>query len=133
MPRKKTSPPQQTAAPGEVVHSVKGFNRDWTCRDFQFAPGQTYEHVGNVEACNSGFHAIEGNPLEVFDYYSPGLSRYAAVEQSGALSRHSSDSKLASAKITIGVELHIHDLVQRAVKWVVDRCTSSESTHSDGD
>ena len=117
----------------EEIHSIKGFDLDWKCRDFQFEIGKTYEHEGDVSATNAGFHAIEGYPLEVFDYYAPGLSRYAEVTQSGAISRHSCYSKVASAKITIGVELHIHDLVQRAVKWVVSKCDDSKSQHATGD
>ena len=117
----------------EEIHSIKGFDLDWKCRDFQFEIGKTYEHEGDVSACKAGFHAIEGYPLEVFDYYAPGLSRYAEVTQSGAISRHSCDSKVASAKITIGVELHIHDLVQRAVKWVFDRAKpEGDGSHATG-
>ena len=114
------------SAPEEIVTSIKGFDRAWKCRDYQFVPGETFTHPGDVEACAAGFHAIEGHPLEVFDYYPPGQSRYAEVTQSGKLSRHSDDSKVASAKITIGVELHLHEIAQRAVKWVIDRCTKSE-------
>ena len=117
----------------EEIHSIKGFDLDWKCRDSQFEIGKTYEHEGDVSACKAGFHAIEGYPLEVFDYYAPGLSRYAEVTQSGAISRHSCDSKVASAKITIGVELHIHDLVQRAVKWVFDRAKpEGDGSHATG-
>ena len=104
-----------------VVTSIKGFDANLRCRDQQYAFGRTYELSGEIKACSFGFHAIEGHPLEVFDYYPPAGSRYAEVQQSGELSRHSGDSKLASAKITIGVELSISDLVARAVKWVFDR------------
>ena len=106
----------------EVVTSIKGFDADLRCRGYQFTLGGTFTHVGPVEACESGFHAIEGHPLEVFCYYSPAGSRYAEVRQSGELSRHNGDSKLASAKISIGVELTIGDLVARTFKWVWDRC-----------
>ena len=109
------------AAPEEIVTGIKGFDKDLKCRDFQFEIGKSYEHTGDVIACESGFHAISGHPLEVLGYYPPATSRYAEVVQSGKLARHGSDSKVASAKITIGVELHLHDLAQRAVKWVFDR------------
>ena len=53
----------------EVVHGFKGFSPDWTCLGFQFEPGKTYEHKGDVRMCSSGFHCIDGNPLDVLDYY----------------------------------------------------------------
>jgi hypothetical protein len=138
MPRKKTAitPPEvsvDVAVEEEVVVSIKGFGLDWKCRDFQFELSQTYIHDGKVEACKGGFHAIEGNPLEVFDYYAPGKSRYALVRQSGDLSRHSSDSKLASAKITIDAEINIPTLVTRAIEWVISKTTPANAKHAEGD
>jgi len=115
-----------------AITSIKGFGLDWKCRDFQFALGQTYTHDGPVAACQSGFHAIEGNPLEVFDYYPPGTSRYAEVDQFGGLSRHHGDSKLASATIRIKAELHIPAIVERAVKWMIAHCSPSKSNHAEG-
>ncbi len=118
----------------EIIDGIKGFGLDWKCREFQFELGATYQHDGPVKACNSGFHAISGYPLEVFDYYPPGVSRYAEVKQSGTLARHADDSKVASATITIGVEVHLHDLIQRAVKWVFDRATpEGKGSHATGD
>ena len=119
--------------PTVVVASIKGFNLDWTCRGYQFALGATYQHDGQVEACDAGFHAIEGSPLEVFAYYPPGTSRYADVEQSGALSRSGSDSKVASATITLKAELHIPELVTRAVAWVTQHCAPAKTKHATGD
>jgi hypothetical protein len=125
--------PDAADVPEEIVTSIKGFDLNWKCRDYHFFAGQTYTHDGPVLACESGFHAVGGYPLEVFDYYAPGTSRYAEVQQSGSLSRHSGDSKIASAKITIGIELSVSDLVTRAVKWVVDQCKPAETRHSEGD
>jgi hypothetical protein len=121
------------AAQQEVVTSVKGFDKDLKCRGFQFAICETYEVSGEVKACENGFHAIEGHPLEVFGYYAPAGSRFCEVKQFGPLARHDRDSKLASAKITIGVELHIHELIQRAVKWVFDKATPENTEHATGD
>ena len=113
-------PAPEVAAP-EVIASIKGFDLAMQCRGFQFETGKTYTCEGPIEACANGFHAIEGYPLEVFDYYPPGQSRYAETAQTGALARHTGDSKIASAVITIGVEIHLHELIQRAVRWVFDR------------
>jgi len=122
------------ATPAEVeIVAIKGFDLNWKCRGVQFAIGQTYEHAGPVVACESGFHAIEGHPLDVLDYYAPGHSRYAEVRQSGALARHGSDSKVAAARITISAEITLGDLMQRAVKWVFDRATLEEGASATGE
>jgi hypothetical protein len=117
----------------QEIISVKGFDKDLKCRGFQFEFGKTYIHEGTVEACNSGFHAISGHPLEVFSYYAPGTSRYALVRQSGKLSKPSDDSKVASTKITIDAELRIPDLVKRAWEWVWAQAKLEEGSTATGD
>lgn len=93
------------ASPEETVQSFKGFGSDWKCRDFQYAVGQSYTLEGGyVAACDRGFHACE-HPLDVLRYYPPAGSKFAQVEQSGDLSRHSEDSKVASRSITIKAEI----------------------------
>ena len=122
--------PQPNAA-SEVVQSVKGFDLNWRCRDYQFEVGKTYTHDGEVNACESGFHACE-YPLDVFGYYAPGQSRYALVQQSGALSRHGSDTKVASGKITIEAELKLPDLIARAIKWIFAHAKPEDTEHATG-
>ena len=117
----------------EVFTSIKGFDLNWKCGDFQFEIGKTYEHIGSVKACESGFHAIGGYPLEVFDYYAPGVSRYAEVTQFGDFARHEGGSKIASAKITIGVELSISQIVTRTIAWVASQCAPANTKHSERD
>jgi hypothetical protein len=111
----------------EVLKTVKGFSKDLTCRDHQFEPGKTYTLDGPIEICARGWHACE-NPLDTFNYYPPGQSRYCETEQSGSIARHDEDTKIASAKITIGVELSIGDLVARTVKWIFERATVDEKS-----
>jgi hypothetical protein len=112
----------------EVV-AYKGFDQNFQCRGFQFEVGKTYEHDGNVEVCKRGFHACE-YPLDVFIYYPPATSRFAEVKQSRKLRRHDGDTKIASAKITIGVELQLHDIIQRAVQWVFDHAKPENTEHA---
>ncbi|MBF3825724.1 hypothetical protein ISF98_30810 [Burkholderia pseudomallei] len=104
----------------EKIVSYKGFDADMKCRGFQYATGEEYTHEGDVEACAAGFHACE-YPLDVLRYYSPNTSRFFVVEQSGKLSRHDEDSKVASSKIKIGVELSLPGLIKAAVEYTFSR------------
>ncbi|NIE67441.1 hypothetical protein F3J17_26590 [Burkholderia sp. Ax-1719] len=103
-----------------TIQAFKGFDPDLTCRGFQYAEGESYTHPGDVEACAGGFHACE-YPLDVLRYYSPNTSRFFVVEQSGKLSRHDEDSKVASEKIKIGVELNLAGLIKAAVEYTFSR------------
>ena len=100
----------------EII-AYKGFNRDWTCRGYQYEVGKTYEHRGNVKACESGFHACE-YPLDVLGYCSPAVSKFAVVKMSGETSKDSDDTKIASAKITIETEINLPEMVKKAVEWI---------------
>ena len=104
----------------EHILSYKGFDKDFSCRGFKFEVGGTYIHEGDVKACESGFHACE-HPLDIFSYYAPGESRYARVTQSGTISRHDGDTKIASGRITIEAELKLPEIISAAIKWVFDR------------
>lgn len=99
------------------IQTFKGFNKDLTCKDFQYELGKEFEMDGTIKACERGFHACEV-PLDVFRYYSPASSRYCKVEQSGEFSRDSYDSKVASSKIKIGAEIGIPGLIKAHIEYV---------------
>ena len=120
-----------TALMSEEIICYKGFSRDWSCRGFQFALGGTYEHEGEVKVCESGFHACQ-HPLEVFDYYAPATSRYAEVRLSGAKAWGDGNTKHAAAKITITAEVPLREMVERAVKHVVDRAVETNEASAAG-
>ena len=105
------------AEENKEIIAYKGFKQDWTCRGYQYEVGKTYEHKGNVKACESGFHACE-YPLDVLSYYSPAVSKFAVVKMSGETSKDSDDTKIASAKITIETEINLPEMVKKAVEWI---------------
>ena len=109
--------------------TYKGFNKDMTCKGFQYEEGKEYEENEAI-ACEKGFHACE-YPLDCFNYYSPNESVYHVVEQSGEISKHEDDSKVASTKIKIGAEINIAGLVKAAIEYTTKRI--NPETKSDGD
>ena len=104
---------------GEVIKSYKGFNKNMTCRGFQYEEGKEYEEE-IVEVCDHGFHVCE-YPLDCLNYYYPNESVYHEVEQSGEIQKHNDDTKVASTKIKIGAEISIAGLVKAAIEYTVKR------------
>ena len=116
---------------GESIKTYKGFNKDMTCRGFQYEKGKQYEEE-SVEVCDHGFHACE-YPLDCLNYYSPNESVYHEVEQSGEIQKHSEDTKVASTKIKIGAEISIAGLVKAAIEYTVKRVNkAAESNEKHG-
>ena len=102
------------------MKTYKGFDKDLKCRGFQYEIGKEYEEE-KAKACECGFHGCK-NPLDVFAYYPPcDGNRYCEVEQDGDISKHGDDSKVASTKIKIGVELGLKGLIQAGVSFILDK------------
>ena len=53
----------------EPVHGFKVFNPDWTCRNFQYEVGKTFEEDVNPSCCDRGFHFCE-KAADCFNYYN---------------------------------------------------------------
>lgn len=104
--------------------AYKGFNKDMTCRGFQYEEGKEYEEE-SAECCNSGFHACE-YPIDCFKYYAPSQSVYHEVEQSGKISKYQNDTKIASQKIKIGAEINIAGIVKAAIEYTTKRIKTKE-------
>ena len=115
----------------KVVKSYKGFNKDMTCRGFQYKEGKEYE-TSKAVVCNEGFHACE-HPLDCLGYYPPNTSVYHEVEQTGEFSSGSGgrDSKIASTKIKIGAKLSITGLVQAAIDFTKSKTVTMQDTTED--
>lgn len=106
------------------MKAYKGFNKDMTCRGFQFEEGKTYE-TDKAELCNSGFHACE-MPLDCFRYYEPSNSVYHEVDLD-ATDETSNDSKRVGKRIKIGARLDIAGIVKAQFAYVKERCTNNKN------
>ena len=117
----------------DVITSIKGFDSNLRCRGYQFEIGKTYSVEGKIKACENGFHAcpVDEHPLSVFEFYPPAGSKYGEVEQSGDKDREG--TKLASASLTVKIEIHLHELIARTIKYVFDRAKPEEGSSATGD
>jgi hypothetical protein len=113
----------------KVIKGYKGFNKDMTCRGFQYEEGKEYKEEA-AYACHSGFHACE-YPLDCLGYYSPNESVYHEVEQNGEFDRGEDDSKVASTKIKIGARLDISGLVKAAIDFTMSRVKKEAKSDED--
>ena len=113
------------------MKAYKGFDKDLRCRGFQYEVGKEYE-TDKAVACQTGFHACE-YPLDVFGYYTPNVSRYCEVEQSGETDKRGDDTKVASTKIKIGAEIGISGLVKAAIEYTKERATEVKGGRATGD
>jgi hypothetical protein len=113
-------PKTTEAAP--VLHGYKAYDKDLKCRDYQYEIGKTYETDRHPVRCSStGFHWCE-NPLDMWSYYDITTSRFTMVEASGEHDKGSDDTKIASARLTIGVELRLPEVIDRGIRWLLEFC-----------
>jgi hypothetical protein len=110
--------------------AYKGFNKDWTCRNFQYEVGKSYKIDDNIEMCKNGFHCCE-NPTDVFNYYNDIDGKYAEVI---ILGKHIKENdKTVTAELKITKELSFWDIFKLNMKIVVDLCVKSQHANASGD
>lgn len=93
------------------MKAYKAFDKNLTCRDFQYEIGKTYEMKDEPIICERGFHACTKLD-DVFNYYDlGGGTRICEVELVGDIDDMSQkDSKVATNKIKIIRELRASEL-----------------------
>ena len=101
------------------MKAFKGFNKDLTCRGFQYEEGKEF-HTEKAECCEEGFHACE-YPLDCFGYYSPAQSVFHEVELSGEMDIRSDDTKVCATDIKIGARISIAGLVKAAIEFTMSK------------
>ena len=83
------------------MKGYKVFNSDWTCRNFQYEVGKTYEMDEKPICCDRGFHFCK-KASDCFQYYlfDPN-NKVAEVEALGDIDTNNDDSKCSTNKIHI--------------------------------
>lgn len=82
------------------MKAFKGFNKDLTCRGYQYEEGKEF-HTERAKCCDTGFHACE-YPLDCFGYYDPAHSVFHEVELSGEMDKSGDNTKVCATDIKIG-------------------------------
>ena len=101
------------------MKAFKGFNKDLTCRGFQYEEGKEF-HTEKAECCEEGFHACE-YPLDCFGYYSPAQSVFHEVELSGEMDKSGDNTKVCATDIKIGARISIAGLVKAAIEFTMSK------------
>ena len=112
------------------IKAYKGFNKDMTCRGFQFKEGETY-HEENAKLCESGFHACI-DPMDCFQYYKPASSVYHEVELDEITDEKTDDTKICGKTIKVGAALDIAGIVKAKIKLVFKKA-KKEKNYTSGD
>lgn len=112
------------------MKAYKGFNKNMTCRGFQYREGGEYQ-TSSAKLGKEGFHACE-RPLDVLSYYYACSSVYHEVELEGLSDENSDDSKVCGRIIKIGQELSVADMVQKTIEWHKENGTLVEGGQATG-
>ena len=108
------------------MKAYKGFNKDMTCRDFQYEEGKSYE-TEKAKCCETGFHACE-YPLDCFTYYSPNEAVFHEVEMDGEIDHHDDNTKVSATKIKIGAKLDIAGIVKASIEYIKEHVNPEASS-----
>ena len=107
------------------MEAFKAFNKDMTCRGFQFEEGKEYVEE-RADLCERGFHACLA-PLDTFRYYAPGSSVYHKVELNEVSPERRDDSKVCAKKIKVGAIVGISEMVKAQFEYVKSKTTTEKT------
>lgn len=111
--------------------AYKGFNRNedgtLSCHNMVYEPGKTYKHEGEIELCESGFHACH-ELWQVWPFYqNDGNNIFYEVECGGEIiDCNGIDGKFVCSEITLVKEVDMSNIARfdgasyfsRGVAWV---------------
>ena len=108
------------------MKAYKGFNKDMTCRGFQFEEGKAY-HEDTAVLCESGFHACL-DPLDCLGYYDPCDSVFHEVELDNVSEQRENDTKVVAKDIKIGSRISIKDIVKASIDFTFSSVRKENNT-----
>jgi hypothetical protein len=95
----------------ESIKGYKVFNPDWTCRNFQYEVGKTFEEDVTPKCCDRGFHFCT-KASDCFSYYGFNPeNKVAEVLALGTVDTESDDTKCCTNKIQIVREISWQELL----------------------
>jgi hypothetical protein len=95
----------------EPIKGYKVFNPDWTCRNFLYEVGKTFEEDVTPKCCSRGFHFCT-KASDCFNYYSFNPeNKVAEVLALGTVDTESDDTKCCTNKIQIVREISWQELL----------------------
>lgn len=97
--------------------AYKGFNKDLTCRGYQFTEEKVHTEP-EANCVKNGFHCAE-NPLDCLSYYPNWEnSVYYIVKASGDIHEDASDTKLSCTNLRLIKKLSLIQFVYEALKYM---------------
>ena len=112
-------------APQEVMYGFKAYDANLSCRGLQYEIGKTYTTDQAPVRCGvSGFHWCD-NPMDTWAYYDITTARWTELTAAGPHSKGAPDTKIASASITVGIELKLPEIIQRGIAWMIEYCSDN--------
>lgn len=96
--------------------AYKGFNKDLTCRGFQYEVGKTYVTDKAIPR-KSGFHACL-DPLDCLYHYTPESSVYYIVDIEDIQVANNDTTLICGKKITVLAQMKFEDIYDHHKKYI---------------
>ena len=100
------------------IKAFKGFNKDLTCRGFQYEEGKDF-HTEKAEYGIEGFHAHR-YPLDCLIQHDPSRGVFCEVELSGNIKK-GKNAGICATDIKIGKRVSISDLAYAAISFIMKK------------
>jgi len=108
------------------IKGFKGFDKNFSCRNKQYAENKIFKENITPSACNNGMHYCP-MPLDVLKYYPPdGNNIYAEVESLGDIDK--TEDKISTNKLQIFSKIKIKKLFELHFDLVFSKIKANKNT-----